>query len=65
METGVSPSAVVWERTKACDFVCRHCRALAIPHRLPNELTTEEVLSLVDDLALMGVKLFVVSGGTP
>jgi len=63
METGVSPSAVVWESTKACDFVCRHCRALAIPHRLPNELTTEEVLSLVDDLALMGVKLFVVSGG--
>ncbi|BBD72247.1 radical SAM protein [Sulfodiicoccus acidiphilus] len=63
MEVDVSPSAVVWESTKACDFACRHCRALAIPQRLPNELRTEEVLSLVDDIALMGVKLFVVSGG--
>lgn len=54
MEVDVSPSAVVWESTKACDFACRHCRALAIPQRLPNELRTEEVLSLVDDIALMG-----------
>ncbi|MEM4047377.1 MAG: radical SAM protein, partial [Metallosphaera sp.] len=53
----------VLESTKACDLACRHCRANALPNRLPGELTTEEVKSLVEDLSSSGVKLFVVSGG--
>ncbi len=59
----LSPHVVVWESTKACDFACRHCRADAIPHRLPGELSTEEVRGMIDQLAGMDVKLFVISGG--
>ncbi|MCG3109946.1 Coenzyme PQQ synthesis protein E [Metallosphaera sp. J1] len=59
----VAPYVVVLESTKACDLACKHCRARAIPNRLPGELTTEEVKSLVDDLSSSGVKLFVISGG--
>jgi len=59
----LAPYVVVWESTKACDFACKHCRAKAIPNRLPEELTKEEVFSLIDDLSSLGVKLFVISGG--
>ncbi len=59
----VSPFVVVWESTKACDFACKHCRAKAIPNRLPGELTKEEVSYLVDDLRESNVKLFIISGG--
>ncbi len=59
----LAPYVVVWESTKACDFACKHCRAKAIPNRLPNELNEEEVLSLIDDLSSLGVKIFVISGG--
>ncbi len=59
----LSPHVVVWESTKACDFACRHCRADAIPHRLPGELSTEEAMGLIDQLAENDVKLFVISGG--
>ncbi|QKR00312.1 radical SAM protein [Metallosphaera tengchongensis] len=59
----VAPYVVVLESTKACDLACKHCRAKAIPNRLPGELSTEEVKRLVDDLSESGVKLFVISGG--
>ncbi|WP_252896865.1 radical SAM protein [Metallosphaera hakonensis] len=59
----VAPYVVVLESTKACDLACRHCRAKAIPNRLPGELTIEEIKRLVDDLSSSGVKLFVISGG--
>ncbi len=54
------PSVVVWESTKACDFNCKHCRAVSIKERLPDELTAEEVESRVID-HLHG--MFVISGG--
>jgi len=59
----VAPHVVVLESTKACDLACKHCRAVALPHRLPGELETWEIKRLIDDLASSGVKLFVVSGG--
>ncbi|MBW2586765.1 MAG: hypothetical protein JRD92_07470, partial [Deltaproteobacteria bacterium] len=36
------PRNVYWETTISCDLACQHCRASAIPHRDPGELTTEE-----------------------
>lgn len=36
------PILVFWETTRACELACRHCRASAIPHPLPGELSTEE-----------------------
>ena len=44
------PILVFWEMTRACGLACRHCRASAIAHPLPGELTAEEGLSFVDAL---------------
>ncbi len=57
--------AVVWEATRACRFACAHCRAMAQPNRDPRELSTEEVLRLVEDIAGFSKPLFVISGGDP
>jgi radical SAM protein len=42
---------VYWELTRACDLACRHCRAEAQPQRAPDELTTQECLDVLHDLA--------------
>jgi MoaA/NifB/PqqE/SkfB family radical SAM enzyme len=43
---------VFWEVTRACDLVCRHCRAEAQPMRHPAELSLPEVLRVLDDLEI-------------
>jgi MoaA/NifB/PqqE/SkfB family radical SAM enzyme len=70
--TGASPFAhapfiVIWEVTRACALACVHCRAEAIPHRHPDELTTEEGKRLLDRVAEFGPRkpLFVLTGGDP
>lgn len=61
----VNPFIVIWEVTRACQLHCLHCRAEAQRHRHPLELTTEEGLRLVDEIADMGQPLFVLTGGDP
>ncbi len=60
-----APLTVAWEVTRACPLRCVHCRAEAQPHRDQNELSTEEGLALIEDIAQMGTKVFVVTGGDP
>lgn len=60
-----SPFIVIWETTQACDLACVHCRAKAQPSPLPGELTYEEGLALIDEIARMGAKVLVLSGGDP
>lgn len=45
------PRLVFWETTKACPLACVHCRAVAQSTPSPDELTTEEGLALIDELA--------------
>src|SRR5688500_7094210 len=49
------PIYAVWEITLACDLACRHCGSRAGKDR-PDELTTEECLDLVDQMAELGVQ---------
>jgi len=56
------PALAVWEFTLACDQRCLHCGPRAA-HARPDELTTEEALRLVDDLADLGVGEVVLIGG--
>ncbi len=49
------PIYAVWEITLACDLACRHCGSRAGRAR-PDELSTEEALDLVDQMADLGVK---------
>ncbi len=46
-----APLRVYWELTRACDLVCRHCRADAMPDRGRDELTTEECETVLASLA--------------
>jgi radical SAM protein len=62
-----APFIVIWETTRACALACVHCRAEAIPHRNPGELTTEEGTRLIDRVAAFGdpPPLLVLTGGDP
>ena len=60
-----SPYLVIWEVTRACDLACRHCRAEAVSHRNPLELTTEQGRRLMDGVRGFGTPLFVLTGGDP
>jgi radical SAM protein with 4Fe4S-binding SPASM domain len=55
---------VQWLATYNCNLHCPYCEASA-GNAAENELTTEEVKSLIDDLAQMGAKRFLISGGEP
>lgn len=62
-----APFIVIWEVTRACALACVHCRAEAIPHRHPDELSTDEGRKLIDRVAAFGPHkpLFVLTGGDP
>jgi radical SAM protein with 4Fe4S-binding SPASM domain len=55
---------VQWLATFECNFHCPFCEASA-GKAGEKELTTLEVYALIDDLANMGVKRLVISGGEP
>ncbi|MBK6856512.1 MAG: TIGR04053 family radical SAM/SPASM domain-containing protein [Microthrixaceae bacterium] len=61
------PFIVIWETTRACALVCAHCRADAVHHRDPMELSTDEGKVLLDDLAALGAPrpIVVLTGGDP
>ena len=56
------PAYVVWELTLRCDQPCTHCGSRAGSAR-PRELTTEEALRVVRQLAAMGTFEVVLIGG--
>jgi radical SAM protein len=58
---------VIWEVTRACALVCRHCRADAQHRRDPHELTTGQGKELLDDIAGFGTPypIVVLTGGDP
>ncbi|TBH21256.1 radical SAM protein [Thermus thermamylovorans] len=60
------PLLVAWEMTRACLLACQHCRASAVPDPLPGELTTEEGLALLRELATYTPKpILLPTGGDP
>jgi radical SAM protein len=48
------PILVFWETTKACSLACRHCRASALPHPLPGELSHTQALDFLESLTGFG-----------
>ncbi len=61
------PLLVFWETTKACPLACIHCRAEAITRPPPGELSYEEGLELIGQVAEFGrpYPVLVLSGGDP
>ncbi|MFA6028427.1 MAG: TIGR04053 family radical SAM/SPASM domain-containing protein [Elusimicrobiota bacterium] len=60
-----TPFLAIWETTRSCALVCKHCRASAILGRDADELTTEEGKKLLSDTAAMGTPIFILTGGDP
>jgi radical SAM protein len=61
------PLRVYWEITRACDLVCRHCRAAAVPDPSAEELSGTEGRRLLAQLTRFGNPLphVVLTGGDP
>lgn len=62
---GLRPRVIAWESTVACNLACVHCRACAQTEPAPDELTTEEMKALLDDIASFSSPIFIISGGEP
>jgi radical SAM protein len=60
-----APFLAIWEVTQSCDLACKHCRAAAQPNAHPEQLSTAEGKALIDQIAAMGVPIFVLTGGDP
>src|SRR6187549_1624650 len=61
-DTPLHPAYVVWELTLVCDQPCTHCGSRAGDAR-PSELSTEDALRVVGQLAEMNAKEVVLIGG--
>lgn len=61
------PFIVIWEVTRACALVCRHCRADAQHRAHPDQLTTSQGKALLDEIAAFGKPhpIVVLTGGDP
>jgi radical SAM protein len=58
---------VYWEMTQACALACRHCRAEAMPQPHPLQLTHDEGISFLRQIAAFGDPLpqLILTGGDP
>ncbi|MHB8164502.1 MAG: radical SAM protein [Methanoregula sp.] len=64
--SGMYRPVVFWNLTDRCNLSCTHCYNKSGPGRSTvGELTTEEAMRVIDDLAGMGVPLILFSGGEP
>ena len=59
-----SPTFVWWDITSTCNLRCRHCYSNS-GASLHDELTTEEVKHILDQLAIMNVFYVYILGGEP
>ncbi len=59
-----APLLTVWNFTNACNLSCKHCYQSA-KKALPDELSLEERLKVVDELDKNDVSLLAFSGGEP
>jgi radical SAM protein with 4Fe4S-binding SPASM domain len=64
--SGMYRPVVFWNLTDRCNLSCTHCYSKSGPGRsTEGELATAEALSVIDDLADIGVPLILFTGGEP
>lgn len=60
------PRLIFWETTAGCNLHCVHCRRITLADELtPQDLSTAEAFTLIDQIAAVGKPVFVLSGGEP
>jgi AdoMet-dependent heme synthase len=60
-----APRVVAWEVTRSCNLACAHCRASARHGPYEGELSTDECLTLVAQIAAAGKPILILTGGEP
>jgi AdoMet-dependent heme synthase len=62
-----TPLNIYWEMTQACPLACRHCRASAMPDAAPDELSFDEGVALLRQIAEFGEPppQLILTGGDP
>ncbi len=56
---------VAWEVTRGCNLACVHCRASAERGPYPGELSTQECLRVMDEIASISKPVIILTGGEP
>lgn len=64
MSIDYRPVTCVWEVTMGCNMRCGHCGS-SCTDALPDELTTEEAIAVIDQIAELGLRWITLSGGEP
>lgn len=59
-----TPLIVSYAVTKACNLRCLHCHVEA-QEAMPNELRLQEAMHVIDEMADLGTKALIFSGGEP
>ena len=56
---------VIWNLVRRCNLTCMHCYSISADIDFPGELSTQEVLGVMEDLQAFGVPALILSGGEP
>ncbi len=66
-DLSAAPVFVCWETTKACLLACRHCRARAIKRAMPDELSHEDSVRMINQMTEFGelYPALLLTGGDP
>ncbi|USF87774.1 heme d1 biosynthesis radical SAM protein NirJ [endosymbiont of Tevnia jerichonana] len=56
---------VIWNLVRRCNLMCKHCYSISADTDFPNELNTQQVFEVMDDLKQFRVPVLILSGGEP
>jgi heme d1 biosynthesis radical SAM protein NirJ len=56
---------VIWNLIRRCNLTCKHCYSISADKDFAGELSTAEVLTVMDDLKAFKVPALILSGGEP
>lgn len=56
---------VIWNLIRRCNLTCKHCYTTSTDIDFPNELSTPEIYTVMDDLKAFKVPVLILSGGEP
>jgi MoaA/NifB/PqqE/SkfB family radical SAM enzyme len=56
---------IAWEVTRSCNLACVHCRASSERGPYPGELTTQEVIRVMEDISSFSKPVIILTGGEP
>ncbi|MEW5782202.1 MAG: heme d1 biosynthesis radical SAM protein NirJ [Pseudomonadota bacterium] len=56
---------VIWNLIRRCNLTCKHCYSISADKDFAGELSTDEVLRVLEDLRAFKVPALILSGGEP